>query len=109
MNAIVRHLIEDAKDITGLKEINACSCKFYKNLFKKNVSKSNLERESLLNSIALPNISPKNFEICESEMTEKDLITALKDMPNGKSPGHDGLTKEIYEHFRDNLKFLETV
>ena len=26
-------------------------------------------------------------------------------MPNGKSPGHDGLSKEFYEHFRDDLKF----
>ena len=26
-------------------------------------------------------------------------------MPNGKSPGHDGLTKEFYEHFWDDLKF----
>ena len=26
-------------------------------------------------------------------------------MPNGKSPGNDGLTKEFYEHFRGDLKF----
>ena len=26
-------------------------------------------------------------------------------MPNGKSPGHDGLIKEFYEHFWDDLKF----
>ena len=26
-------------------------------------------------------------------------------MPYGKSPGHDGLTKEFYEHFWDDLKF----
>ena len=26
-------------------------------------------------------------------------------MPNGKSPGHGGLTKEFYEHFWDDLKF----
>ena len=25
-------------------------------------------------------------------------------MPNGKSPGHDGLTKELYKHFWDDLK-----
>ena len=99
------HLIDDDKDITDLKEINACTCKFYKKLFKKNVSKSDSEKKSFLNSIALPNLTSKSFDICESEITEKDLITALKSMPYGKSPGHDGLTKEFYEHFWDDLKF----
>ena len=93
------------KDITYHKEINACICKFYKNLFKKNVYKSDSEKKSFLNSIALPNLTSKSFDICESEITEKDLITALKSMPYGKSPGHDGLTKEFYEHFWDDIKF----
>ena len=105
INATVRHLIDDDKDITDLKEINACICEFYKNLFKKNVSKSDSEKKSFLNSIALPNLTSKSFDICESKITEKDLITALKSMPYGKSPGHDGLTKEFYEHFWDDLKF----
>ena len=52
----------------------------------------------------LPNLASKSFNICESEITEKDLITALKSIPNGKSPGHDGSTKEFYEHFWDDLK-----
>ena len=32
INATIRPLIDDEKDITALKEINACICKFYKNL-----------------------------------------------------------------------------
>ena len=73
INTTVRHLIDDGKDITDLKEINACICKFYKNLFKKNVSKSDLQKKSFLDSIALPNLTSKSFDICESEITEKDL------------------------------------
>ena len=45
-NTTVRHLIDDGKDITKLKEIIAFICKFYKNLFKKNVSKSDSEKKS---------------------------------------------------------------
>ena len=72
-------------------------CKFYENLFKKNVSKSDSEKKLFLNSIASPNLTSKSFNICESEITEKGLITALESM--------DGLTKEFYEHFWDDLKF----
>ena len=89
INATVRHLIDDDKDINR-EDINACISKFY----KKNVSKADSERESFLNCIALPNLNCKSFDIYENEITEKDLIIALKSMPNGKSPGHDGLTKE---------------
>ena len=104
INTTVRHLIDDDKDIIDLKEINACICKFYKNLSKKNVTKLDSEKKSFLNSIALPNLTSKSFDICKGEITEIDLITALKSMPNGKSPGNDGLTKEFYEHFFDNLQ-----
>ena len=105
INTAAKHLIDDAKDITDLKEINTCIYKFYKSLFKKNVSKSESERESFLNRIALPNLNSKSFDICGIKITEKDLINALKNMSNGKSPGHDGLNKEFYEYFVDDLKF----
>ena len=63
------------KDITYHKEINACICKFYKNLFKKNVSKSDSEKKSFLNSIALPNVTSKSFDddtkIFSKSLTEK--------------------------------------
>ena len=77
--------------------MNACMCKFYENLFKKNVSKSDSEKKLFLNSIASPNLTSKSFDICESKITEKGLISALESM--------DGLTKEFYEHFWDDLKF----
>ena len=35
INTIVRHLIDDDKNITNIKEVNACMYEFYKNLFKK--------------------------------------------------------------------------
>ena len=62
------HLIDDDKDLTDLKEINACICKFYKSLFKKNVSKSDSEKKSFLNSISLPNLTSESFDICECKL-----------------------------------------
>ena len=60
INTTVRHLIDDTKDITDLKEINACISKFYKNLFKKNASKLYSDKESFLNRIVLPNLNSKS-------------------------------------------------
>ena len=93
------------KTLLTLKRSTLAYVNFTKTFFKKNVSKSDLERESFLNSIALPNLNSKIFDIRESEITEKELITALKSMPKGKSRRYDGLTKEFYEHFCDDLKF----
>ena len=71
INTTVKHLIDNDKDITDLKEINACICKFYKHLFKNNVSKSDSERESFLNSIALPISALKVLTYAEVKLQKK--------------------------------------
>lgn len=42
---------------------------------------------------------------CEAEITEKCLIPALKNIPNGKSPGHNSLAIEFYKNCWVDLKF----
>ena len=105
INTTIRHLIDDGKDITNLKEINACISEFYKNLFKKNVSKSDSKKKSFLDSIAHQTSPLKVLIYVKVKLQKKYLITALKSIPNGKSPGNDGLSKEFYEHFWVDLKF----
>lgn len=105
INTTIRHLTDDTKDFTNLKDINTSVCKFKKSLSKKDIFKWDTERELLLNSIALPNLSCKSFGICESEIPEKDLITALQCMPSDISPGNDAFTLNFYEHFSGDLKF----
>ena len=41
---------------------------------------------------------------CEKSITEKELFEALKSMPNDKSPGNDGLTKESFKTFWSEVK-----
>ena len=41
---------------------------------------------------------------CEGVITEEKLLKALKQMPNNKLPGNEGITKEFYEAFWDDLK-----
>ena len=86
------------------------TCEWYQHREKLTKFILNLEKQKAINTIvrhlidddkciALPNHNSKSFDICKSEVIEKDLIIALKSMPTGKSPGHDGLNKEFYEQF----------
>ena len=43
-------------------------------------------------------------QTCEGPITESELLNALKSISNNKSPGDDGLTKESYETFWEEVK-----
>ena len=45
-------------------------------------------------------------KLCEKDLSETDLYNAMKNIQNNKSPGYDGLTKELYEGFCDEIKEL---
>ena len=52
----------------------------------------------------IPNLSEDKSKLCEENLTEKDLYHFLKIKQNSKPPGNDGLTKEFYETFWNELK-----
>ena len=56
----------------------------------------------MLNKLA-KKVSPSSKAKCDSPITLKELTQAIKGMPNGKSPGTDGLTVEFYKRFWDLL------
>lgn len=49
--------------------------------------------------------------ICEGELTEKEIYTALTSIASNKSPDTDGLTKEFYDTFWNEVKniFMESL
>ena len=64
-------------------------------------SANELSQESSLN---IPKLSTDQIILCDIELTEKDLYDSMKSMENDKSPGNDGLTKEFYVTFWDDIK-----
>ena len=42
--------------------------------------------------------------MCENDLTENELLIALKSMQNNKTPGNDGLMEEFYETFLNEIK-----
>ena len=71
---------------------------------RTDIKKSVSDIENLLRQIQLPTISDENYAKCETDITENNLFVALKSMPNNKSPGDDGLSREFYEFFWEDVK-----
>ena len=57
-----------------------------------------------LSDIHLPTISDEIYTICEAEVTEANLLVALKSIPDDKTPGNNDLSKEFYETFWEDIK-----
>ena len=55
----------------------------------------------------MPQHNENDRATCEGNIGEKDCWEALQSMQNGKSPGNDGLTKEFYICFFNEVsKYL---
>ena len=48
-----------------------------------------------LSDIQLPTISDENYTTFEAEITEDNLLVALKSIHNNKTPGNDNLSKKF--------------
>ena len=73
-------------------------------LFKNNIKKTLSEQTNFLDTLQIPKLSDNDCLLCEGELSESELYDALKNMPNNKSPGNDGLTKEFFRSFWDDIK-----
>ena len=66
---------------------------FYKSIFKNNIKKTLSEQTNFSVTLQIPKISDYEGLLCEGELTESDLYDALKNIPNTKFQGNDGMTK----------------
>ena len=94
-NGIIR---EGTEDVLKVSEI------FYQKLFKEEPVDENLQNEILAKT--KKKVNKNNEEFMEQPITLEELEAALKALPNGKSPGLDGLPKEFYVTFWQDLKHL---
>ena len=100
----IRTVIVNEKEITSESEINEQISLFYENLFHENLSFSKTDLQNYLKTVSNPVLSKEQQDSYEGEITEKELLKALKSMENDKSPGNDGLSKEFYETFWTDIK-----
>ena len=104
MQNTIKKLIIDDTEVTDQTCILNHIKDFYEAFFKKREQKTTAEIKDFLNVIDVSKLSEDQVKLCEEELTEKDLYNSLRSMQNDKSSGNDGLTKEFYETFWDELK-----
>ena len=101
----IRNVLIDNIEINNQKDINKELYLYYKNLFNKRQHLSEHDINNFLNTVSnFPQLSTEQSLECEKDITEKEIFEALKSMPNDKSPGNDGLTKEFFETFWSEVK-----
>ena len=73
-------------------------------MYWKTISFSSNNLETYLNTISFPKLTKEKSKTLDGGITEKELFIALQSMENNKSPGNDGLTKEFYITFWNEVK-----
>ena len=90
---ILRKICSETQEITDLTKINTAISDFYANLFN-----------NFLNYLSIRSLSETQKQIYEEKITEKDIYGSMISFDNSKSPGNDGLTKEFYQTFWQDVK-----
>ena len=101
---VVRKIISKDQEITELPKINNIIFEFYQNLFSEKQYPDEDHLNNILSSIDIPSLNNEEMLSCEGELTEQEIFSALLSFKNNKSPGNDGLTKEFYHCFWEDIK-----
>ena len=76
---------------------------FHSNLYTRRSTKTEKECLDYLSRLQIPRLSKTDRDSCEGMLTKKECWEALNAMKNGKSSGNDGLTKEFYVCFFNEI------
>ena len=107
-NAKIMERVKDEQGniLTNQKEIQNRQKQFFENLYKKRVQEEEMENkiDGFLHDCNVPRLLDNERESLESQITENEVLLALKEMNNGSAPGCDGLTIEFLKFFWIDLK-----
>ena len=99
--------LKNKKDeiITSPEEILKEERDFYMNLYSSQMDDINANSEQTDFFVdGNPKLSSEQSNEMEGQITEAELLNALKSCSNGKSPGSDGYSVEFYKFFWSDIK-----
>ena len=101
----IKCLKTESKTLTDPTQILQEQYRFYKQLYTKDDSQQCMNQCSLLN-LNIPKLSAEDKNKCDDVLTMDECTSALKELPNNKSPGSDGFTSDFYKLFWSDIKCL---
>lgn len=100
VNKNISKLDIEGKHINKQEEILQEVKKFYKQLYaNKDQDLDDVNLKDLLQKVEVPKINNKIKEILDAEITKQEVLQALKNFKNDKTPGTDGFTAEFFKFF----------
>ena len=91
--------LDGGKEITKTANIMACQKEYYENLYTEKQTLNENDQQAFLNDDTIPCISEEDKQNLNNPITKQELANAIKELPNGKSPGTDGIPIEFYKTF----------
>ena len=77
---------------------------FYKVLFEPKINISNVLTQDYLHCTEILKLTQEQPQKNEEVITKEEPLKFLEKIPNNRLPGNDGITKEFYKAFWDELK-----
>ena len=101
---------ENGTLVSKQSEIVNVQKRYFSNLYKDKVNSQGLEQkvEQFIRTTTIPTLSEEQKNSCEGQVTESELLNALKQMKNGSAPGCDGITTEFIKVFWTHIGNLLT-
>ena len=104
-------IMEQVKDENGniideQSKIHDRQRKYFARLYSKTIQEDDMENkiDDFIQGCDIPKLSAEQQLFCEAPLTENELLSALKSLNNGSSPGSDGITVEFMKMFWNDLK-----
>ena len=96
-------LTESSSEITDSKAILSELKSFYSNLYEQRSTKTKADCLHYISNFNVPKLSAEDRTICEGKLSKKECYDALLSLGNNKSSGNDGLSKEFYVCFFNEI------
>ena len=90
--------------LTTQKDIIKEQYNFMKESFRKKVIFDENKAEQFINNLHVPQLSQEQSEQLEQDLSEQEVLAALKTMRNNSAPGFSGLTTSFLKFFWSKIK-----